>query len=31
MEDGGFVGEITDPLPLIRHGSGVRLAGGRGA
>jgi hypothetical protein len=25
MEDGGFVGEIADPLPVTRHGRGVRL------
>jgi len=28
-EDGRFVGEITDPLPLEGHGDTVRLAAGR--
>jgi beta-fructofuranosidase len=27
IEDGAFVGEITDPLPLERDGAGLRLAG----
>jgi beta-fructofuranosidase len=30
MEAGSFVGEIIDPLPIARHGHGVRLAGAVG-
>jgi beta-fructofuranosidase len=30
-EKGGFAGEITDPLPVTRHGRGVRLSAGQDA
>jgi glycosyl hydrolase family 32 len=28
IEHGAFVGEILDPLPVVRHGHGIRLMGG---